>query len=202
MVTTKAKTLEGKEKPSKSWLAARLNALNSARQGNATSEALAYYVESLTGFSMQAIDMACRVIEAQAVKEFESRMPELGRLLELCRDSEQAMLNRTPVWSLQDYKLCMWAEAWFQEQMRDHGISLEEAVKRCPKAGKDVIPMWRVWRKERDAGTLICPMWCERCEGSGTLVVNARHEIYDVRYDEGQRFAMRCPACREARGAA
>jgi hypothetical protein len=149
-------------KPSLDWIVVRLTTMANLRRST-TPEHIEEFASSLVGFSEPIIDRACTLIERSPRGERETAFPELGRLLDECRAAAQTIREDSHTWSLSRY------------------IDLCEAYPARSYA-------WIAWKNQKAAGTLICPQWCDYCEGQRYLVTIDAN---------GDRWARRCPHCRE-----
>jgi hypothetical protein len=67
----------------------RLSQLAIDRQAIVSSEALKQFASSLSGFSENAIDLACYRLGEATIGTYETRWPEKAKFLQACRDAEQ-----------------------------------------------------------------------------------------------------------------
>jgi hypothetical protein len=144
-------------------------------------ENLTAYVGSLSGFALQAIESACRVLERETISERQSRFPELGRVLDLCRREQQAQSSDDDtLWSLVRYRQTHYFDQWLNEQA-GMGKRIEDLLAAHP----DEAPAWRLWSRQLADGTLRCPQWCATCEGDRMLITTKN----------GRNTARSCPDC-------
>ena len=181
---------------SPSSLLKRLTRLAEVRQGKAPED-LTPYREALCKFPEHIIDHACGELEKAEVEPYETRFPELGKLLKLCRQRENEVRNEEAnTWTLDRYKWAYWFDQQMSERMRD-GKTREELLRERP----DMAPMWVAWHNQKQAGTLICPAWCDLCEGDGVIVKTPSGEVWDSRYHGKEKRVSHVCRCRYRAGA-
>src|SRR5271154_2099171 len=133
------------EKPSAAWTIARLAQLADLRRGP-LPESIKAYASAISGFSKAAIEKACTTLESRERIDFEPAVPELARMLELCRKAELGKLKYA-------------TRTYCAECCEHEGMIYFDAARNGRR-----IPGDQVWKQP-----------------------------------PGRRFAMPCPACREAR---
>jgi hypothetical protein len=169
----------------------RLTTMNNLRQSE-IPEQLEDFASALSGFSEPIIDRACHNIEITDPESHHPTFPALGLLLDECRAAAQIIRDESTTWSLSRYKDCL----MFDRYLNDITSPDPKHPNIKPKTQQEVCDAhpsmsyaWIAWKNQKAAGTLICPQWCDYCEGGRYLVT----------VDEnGDRWARRCPHCRSA----
>lgn len=128
------------------------------------------------------IERACHNIEHTERARGEPAFPSLGRLLNECRVARSVTQAQSSDWTVERYRACRDFEVWLEEKV-EMGKSRDAILKEHPKEAAAYL----AWKKQLRTGTLVCPGWCDVCEGVGTLLRTD---------EEGDRFARPCPACR------
>jgi hypothetical protein len=161
----------------------RLKVLADFRR-TAAPEHLKEFASSIAGFSEPIIERACSAIERSERGERETGFPDLGRLLNECRAAAQSIREDSNTWSLTRYKDCLMFDRYLADQVKHYKRTTHEICEAHPAMAR----AWAAWKNQLAAGTLICPQWCDACEGQRYLVTVD---------DKGDRWARRCPHCRE-----
>jgi hypothetical protein len=176
-------------KPSSAWLTNRLTQLANLRRTK-TPESLEAFASALSGFGQDAINRACERIETADVEKGEPAFPRLGKLLEECRREASTHHPRGDVryWHLDDYRNCHDFDAFVQSEIEDHHKTLAQVLTQYPIMAR----RWLAWKKQKDAGTLVCPNWCETCKGQ--RMIETTMETLDGKTETA---AEPCPTCRK-----
>jgi hypothetical protein len=129
-------------------------------------EELACYASSLSGFSEQAIENVCCVLERSILAPYAPKFPPLGEMLALCRAEEVELRSaKDNEWTLASYREAWYFDKFLKEQLEE-GKTREEVMRKFPDMG----PKWARWRNQTDDGTIRIPTrWCENCEGTGWI---------------------------------
>jgi hypothetical protein len=159
----------------------RLRTMNNLRQSEIPDH-LDDFASALTGFSDAIIDRACHNIEITDPEAHHPTFPSLGVLLDECRAAAQTIRDESHTWSLTRYKECKMFDDYLADQVKHYNRTSQQICEAYPA----MAIAWTAWKNQKAAGTLICPQWCEACEGRRYLVT-----IID-----GERWARRCPHCR------
>ena len=158
--------------------------MNNLRQSE-IPENLDEFASALTGFSDSIVDRACTNIERTDPHAHHPTFPALGVLLDECRAAAQTIREESHTWSLTRYKDCKMFDDFINDQIKHYKRTQQEICEAHPSMSY----AWIAWKNQKAAGTLICPAWCDYCEGQRYLVTVD---------DKGDRWARRCPHCREA----
>ena len=147
-------------------------------------ENLSEFASAISGFSEPIIDRACENIERTIPQGRETAFPNLGVLLDECRAAAQTIRDESHTWTLSRYKDCKMFDDYLTDQVKHYNRTSHEICEAHPS----MAIAWTAWKNQKAAGTLICPLWCDACEGQRFLVT----------IEEGERWARRCPHCRGA----
>ena len=148
-------------------------------------ENLEAFASAITGFSEPIIERACHNIEITVPQGREPAFPVLGTLVSECRAAAQIIRDESNTWSLSRYKDCLMFDRFMADQVKHYNRTTHDICEAYPS----MAIAWTAWKNQKAAGTLICPQWCDLCEGNRYLVA----------IDEaGDRWARRCAACRSA----
>jgi hypothetical protein len=143
------------------------------------------FASALSRFPLDVVEDVCTRLGETAAERGTPVFPRLDRLLELCRSSRVAQIADAPGsrWSLQAYadarNFDRWREGEIDERLaraEKHGrkVSRRQIEYELDLGVKDSAPArfvaWRAWVKQRAAGTLDCPGWCDECEGNRQVV--------------------------------
>lgn len=146
--------------PSRNWLSKRLKQLADAR-GTVLPDSFEHYLSSLSRFSEEALENACRQIEQEPVSDYQSRFPELGKIMSYCRSYWKMRQGEQGSWTLNDFKMSIWVD----EYLRDFPEKGPEVREHNPSFYR----LWLRYRNDLKKGTAICAAWCDNCKGTGWL---------------------------------
>jgi hypothetical protein len=151
-----------------------------------TPDNLEAFASALSGFGQEAINRAITRIEEADVTQGEPAFPRLGKLLEECRKeaSTYKLNGDLHHWSIDEYRKCKDFDKYMQEQMETYHMTEAQMLLRFPGTARK----WLAWKKQLRDGTLVCPHWCDVCDGVGWL--------FSINEDQEQ-VAVRCHACKK-----
>jgi hypothetical protein len=149
-------------------------------------EDLQAFTSALSGFGQEAINRACERIETSDIERNEPAFPRLGKLLEECRREASTHHPDGDIhfWTVDDYRMCKAFDTFMHDEEELHHKTQAQVMTTFPGMARK----WMAWKKQLDEGTLICPHWCDRCDGIGWVFITD---------DQGEQAAKRCPDCKK-----